>query len=151
MTELTRYRLTLPMTIAVIFMTVSTMFAVLFLPLAELQLYFWGAAVVTFFIGDSITTGLLGKFDLEEQEIGYTRWACGAEPTMFCSFLTRGIALLVAGSLYVGIVQSGFGLQFQVVVVSVLALPIILAAGGFAATVINSYSILRSTRHDDHR
>jgi hypothetical protein len=139
------------MTVAVFFMTGVTLFAVIFLPLAELQLYFWGAAVVTFFIGDSITTGLLGKYNLEEQEIGYTRWACGAEPTMFCSFLTRGIALLVAGALYIGIVQSGFGLQFQIVVVSVLTLPIILAAGGLAATVINSYSILRSMRRDGHR
>jgi hypothetical protein len=70
-------------------MMATTLFAILFLPLAEFQLYFWGAAVVTFFIGDSITTGLLGTYNLEEQEIGYTRWACGAEPTMFCSALVN--------------------------------------------------------------
>lgn len=139
------------MIIAVVFMIVATLFAIRFLPLVELQLYFWGAAVVTVFIGDSITTGLLGKYNLEEQEVGYTRWACGAEPTMFCSFLTRGIALAVAGALYAGIVHSGFGLQFQIVAVSVLTLPIILAAGGFAATVINSYGILRSKRHNSRR
>jgi len=134
------------MTIAAAFMTASTLMAVIFLPVVELQRFFWGAAVVTVFIGDSVTTSLLGRYDLEEQEIGYTRWACGAEPTIFCSFLTRGIILAVAGALYAGIVRFGFGLQFQVVAISVLTLPIILAAGGFAATVINSYSIFRSRR-----
>ena len=144
MGDLSEYRPTLPMTIAVAFMAASTLISIVFLPIVELQMVFWGLAVGTVFIGDSLTTGLLGKFDLEEQEIGYTRWACGAEPTMYCSFLTRGIVLALAGALYVAIVRTGFGLQFTVMAVSVLSLPIILATGGFAATVINSYSIFRS-------
>lgn len=135
-----------PRAIAAAFMVVVTLPAVVFLPLVEFQRHFWMATIITLVIGDSVTTGLLGKYGLEEQEVGFTRWACGAEPSMVCSFVTRGIIFIVALAVYTAIVWTEVGLQFQPIAVAVLTLPLILAVGGFAATVLNGYGIIRAAR-----
>lgn len=135
-----------PRYIATIFMVAVTLSSVVFLPLVRLQQYFWAASVVTFVVGDSVTTGLLGKHGLEEQEVGYTRRVCGAEPTMVCAFVTRVIAFAVVGGLYVAVAEYGIGVQYQVVAISTLTLPVILSSGGFAATVLNGYGIVHARR-----
>lgn len=135
-----------PRTIAAAFMVVVTLPAVVVFPLVEFQRHFWMATVVTLVLGDSVTTGLLGKYGLEEQEVGFTRWACGAEPSMVCSFVTRGIIFVVAFGVYTAIVWTEVGLQFHLVAVSVLTLPLILAVGGLAATVLNGYAIISAAR-----
>jgi len=148
MGELWEYLL-VPRRIATVFMLVVTLPSVVFLPLVEFQRYFWIASVVTFVVGDSITTGLLGRHGLEEQEVGYTRRVCGAEPTMVCAFLTRIIAFAAVGSLYVAVAEYGIGVQYKVVAISTLTLPLILASGGLAATMLNSYGIIRARRTFD--
>jgi hypothetical protein len=62
---------------------------------------------------------------------------------MVCAFFTRVIAFAVVGSLYVAVTKYGIGIQYQPVAISVLTLPVILASGGLAATVVNSYGIIR--------
>lgn len=102
---------------------------------------------MTLVIGDSVTTGLLGKYGLEEQEVGFTRWACGATPNMVCSFVTRGLIFVSAFAIYITIVWTEVGLKFQPVAIAVLALPVVLAVGGFAATMLNGYAIIYAARH----
>lgn len=135
-----------PRSIATVFMIAVTLPSVILFPLVELQRSFWFASVVTFVIGDSVTTGLLGRHGLKEQEVGYTRRVCGAEPTMVCAFVTRVIAFAVIGALYVAVAEYGIGVEYQMVAISTLTLPVILASGGFAATVLNGYAIFRARR-----
>jgi hypothetical protein len=130
-------------------MIAITLSSVVFLPLVELQRHFWIASVATFVVGDSVTTGLLGRYGLEEQEVGYTRRVCGAEPTMVCAFVTRVIAFAVMGALYVAVAEYGIGVQYKVVAISTLTLPVILASGGLAATVLNGYGIVRARQVPD--
>lgn len=139
-----------PRALALVFMLVVTIPSVVLLPLVEFQPYFWAGAIITFLIGDSITTALLGRFGLEEQEQGYTRWACGAEPSFVCSFGTRGIAFSVVGVLYLVVVRYGLGTQFNFIVLAALSLPLILAAGGIAATVLNTWGIVRAAQRGDY-
>jgi len=138
--------LLVPRRVATIFMVAVTLPSVVFLPLVEFQQHFWIASVATFVVGDSVTTGLLGRHGLEEQEVGYTRRVCGAEPTMICAFVTRVIAFAVVGTLYIAVAGYGIGVQYQVVAISTLTLPVILASGGLAATVLNGYGIVRARR-----
>lgn len=138
-----------PRHIATMFMITVTLPSVVFFPLIELQGYFWVASIVTFVVGDSVTTGLLGRYGLEEQEVGYTRRVCGAEPTMVCAFITRVIAFAVVGAFYVAVAEYGIGVQYRVVAISTLTLPVILASGGLAATVLNGYGIVRARRASD--
>ena len=128
--------------IVICFMIAVTLSCIVFLPLIEYQRHFWMISVVTFIIGDSITTGLLGRHGLEEQEMGYTRRICGAEPTMLCAFVTRVIAFIVVGIFYVAVAGYGIGVEYRPIAISILALPVVLAAGGFAATMLNGYGIL---------
>lgn len=129
-----------------IFMFVGTVLVMHLAPVVEWQAYFWTASVVTFVIGDSVTTALLGRFGLEEAEGGYTHWACGAEPTAMCSFVTRLIAFGVIGSIYLAVVHTGFGLGYRYFAVAVLATPLVLSLGGLAATVLNGTEIARAAR-----
>lgn len=145
MAQVAGYRITPPV-MAVIFMFVVTVPLMVLSPVVEWQKYFWAAAVVTFVIGDSVTTALLGRFGLEEMERGYTRWACGAEPTIACAFSTRVIAFGVIGSLYLGVVQTGFGLGNKYFAIAVVATPIVLSLGGLAATVLNGTAIALAAR-----
>lgn len=111
------------------------------LPIAELQGLFWGLTVVGFLIGDTITTGYLGNFGLEEQENGYTRWICGAEPTLFCAATTRIIAFVVVFGLYSLVIRYSILLQYQLMKIAVLMTPVVFGLMGIGATVLNSYAM----------
>ena len=52
-----------------------------------------------------------------------------------------------AFAFYMGIVWTEVGLQYQLVSVSVLTSPLILAIGGFTAIVLNGYAIISVARH----
>lgn len=148
MTRIAGYQLT-PQGIAVIIMFAGTVLVMSLVPVVEWQAYFWTASVVTFVIGDSVTTALLGRFGLEEMEGGYTRWACGAEPTTTCSFGTRLAAFGIIGMMYLAVIQSGFGLGNRYFAIAVLATPLVLSLGGLAATILNGTAIaLAARRHD---
>jgi hypothetical protein len=126
--------------IAVGFMIVVTLPVVIFLPIYELQAFFWATAFVTLLIGDSVTTSLFKRYGLQEAN-GPVRWICGAQPGIVCIFSTRAMVLIVAGTLYLAVIQFRIGLTNSAVAITVLSIPVVLATGGFAATILNSYGI----------
>ncbi len=138
--------MTTPSTLLTIFICVVVFPSILYLPLNQYQNELWFACVLTFFIGDSITTSLLSKFGLEEREKGYTRAICGAEPSWRCSFATRALALIGLFSAHWLILRYEIGLWFEPVASGIFSLPLILAVGGLGATCLNSYAIYRSWR-----
>jgi len=115
------------------------------LPVAEFQTFFWGILAIGF-IGDSITTGYLSKFGLEEQEKGYTRWFCGAEPTLICSTGTRALAFGVIFGIYSSIIKYEFFWEINYIRISVLMTPIVFGLMAIGATAINSYAMWRVSR-----
>lgn len=82
--------------IGIIIITGCTFVGIILLPLHDHQMSLWQIAIVTTLFGDSATTALIGRFGMEEQH-GYTRKVCGAQPSLLCSVLTRGLILVVAG------------------------------------------------------
>lgn len=115
------------------------------LPIAELQTFFWGVLVAGF-LGDTVTTGYLGRFGLEEQERGYTRWACGAEPTLVCAAGTRVILLGAILLPYLSVVRYGFLRECHFIHLTALLIPIVIGLMAVGATLANTYGILRANR-----
>lgn len=115
------------------------------LPIAELQILFWGVLVVGL-LGDSITTGYLSRFELEEQDTGYTRWACGAEPTLLCAGGTRAILFAAILIPYLLIFRYGILQEYHIVQQTGLLAPLVLGLMAVGATLINSYAMWQSGR-----
>ncbi|WP_152418747.1 MULTISPECIES: hypothetical protein [Halorubrum] len=115
------------------------------LPIAQLQIHFWVVLVVGF-LGDTITTGYLGKFDLEEQNRGYTRWACGSEPTLTCAAGTRVILLGAILLPYLSVVRYGFLQEYYPVYLTALLTPIVIGLMAAGATLANTYGIWNANR-----
>jgi len=132
-----------PRVLAALFMIVGTLSTVILLPLTRLQGFFWAAAFVMFLIGDSVTTSKFSKYGLEEAN-GPIRWICGPQPDILCTVSTRGLVLIVVGLAYLAVFRLGIGAEYHFIIVTALSLPVVLATGGFAATVVNSYAIYRS-------
>lgn len=132
---------TTPATKVSVAVTVVALLIWITLPIAELQGFFWGLTVVGFLIGDTITTGYLANFGLEEQENGYTRWICGADPTLFCAATTRIIAFGVVFGLYSLVIRYSILLQYQLMEMAVLMTPVVFGLMGIGATVLNSYAM----------
>jgi len=129
-----------------IFMFVILSLVAYFLPFVKLQRYFWMASIITFLFGDSITTGLLQKYDLEEGG-PVTRRICGAKPSMGCSFLTRGLIFIVLIGVYIVLLRLSVMLQYPELHWVAFSLPVMLASGGFFATIYNSHGILKSANY----
>jgi len=140
------YRPPGPLILTIVVMVGATLLGIVYLPLAELQVFLWSAAFITFLIGDTITTGLLGDYGLEEQQVGYTRWLCGSEPTMRCALFTRLLVLVIALIGQITVLWTGFGIDYGGMAAVVLVLPLLLASGGVTATVINAHAIFNSER-----
>lgn len=115
------------------------------LPVAELQTFFWAILAIGF-IGDSITTGYFSKFGLEEQERGYTRWVCGAEPTLICATGTRALAFGIIFGLYSFAIKYKPLWEINYVRMAVLLLPIVFGLMAIGATAINGYAMWRVSR-----
>ncbi|WP_143103876.1 hypothetical protein [Halorubrum sodomense] len=112
------------------------------LPLAELQTLFWGILGIGL-LGDSITTGYLSKFGLNEQDRGYTRWACGAEPTLLCAGGTR---LVVFGAILIPylLIFSYEPLQeYYIIHLTGLLIPVAFGLMAVGATLVNWYAMWR--------
>jgi hypothetical protein len=112
------------------------------LPIAELQTLFWVISAIGF-IGDSITTGYFSKFGLEEQERGFTRWACGAEPTLFCAAGTRVLIFGIIFGLYSLTIRYIIVWQINYIRRAILMIPIVFGLMSVGATAINSYEMWR--------
>jgi hypothetical protein len=115
------------------------------LPIVELQTFFWVVLAIGF-LGDSITTGCLAKFGLEEQEKGYTRWLCGSEPTLICATGTRALAFGILLGLYSLVTEYHPFLEINYIRTAVLMMPIVFAFMSIVATVINSYAMWKVSR-----
>jgi len=115
------------------------------LPVAELQTFFWAVLSIGF-LGDSITTGYFSKFGLEEQERGYTRWFCGAEPTVICATGTRVLAFGIVFGLYSLVIKYDSLWEINYIRMAVLVTPIVFGLMLMGATVINSYAMWRASR-----
>ncbi|QKY17736.1 hypothetical protein [Halorubrum sp. CBA1229] len=112
------------------------------LPIAELQILFWGILGIGL-LGDSITTGCLGKFDLNEQERGYTRWACGAEPTLLCAGGTRVLLFVAILIPYLLIFRYGLFREYYIIQLTGLLTPVAFGLMAVGATLVNSYAMWR--------
>ena len=133
---------------AAIVSTVSFIFAsilYLTLPIAEVQTLFWAILTIGF-LGDSITTGYFSKFGLKEQEGGYTRWFCGAEPTLICAIGTRAFAFGIIFGLYS--LVTGYSSLREIEYIQILALmtPIVFGLMSIGATAMNSYAMWKVSR-----
>jgi hypothetical protein len=106
---------------------------------------FWAILAIGF-LGDSITTGYFNKFGLEEQERGYTRWFCGAEPTLICATGTRVLAFGIIFGLYSLIIRYDSLWEINYIRMSVLMTPIVFGLMAIGATAINSYAMWRVSR-----
>lgn len=137
---------TTPATKASVTVTVVAVLILTTLPIAELQGLFWGLTIAGFLIGDSVTTGYLSNFELEEQENGYTRWICGAEPTLLCAATTRLIAFGTVFGLYSLVIRYSLLLEYQLIEVAVLMTPVVFGLMGIGATALNSYAMWRVSR-----
>jgi hypothetical protein len=127
--------------VIIVFILVLSSFFLL--PLGELQKELWIASIVTYLIGDTITTGMLGKFGLEEGQ-RYTRRICGKHPSMRCSLLTRGFGFVGISIFYILAIQSDIPI-FNLVA---LFLPLMLAIAGLIATIWNLYGIVTSVTNE---
>ena len=133
---------------ATIISAVSFIFASIIyftLPVAELQTFFWAILAIGF-LGDSITTGYFNKFGLEEQERGYTRWFCGAEPTLICATGTRVLAFGIIFGLYSLVIKYDLFWEINYIRMAVLMTPIVFGLMAIGATAINSYAMWRASR-----
>lgn len=115
------------------------------LPVAELQTFFWAILAIGF-LGDSITTGYFSKFGLEEQDRGYTRWFCGAEPTLICATGTRVLAFGIIFGLYSLVIKYDLLWEINYIRMAVLMTPIVFGLMAIGATAINSYAMWRASR-----
>ena len=114
------------------------------LPIAELQTVFWAILAIGL-LGDSITTGYLSKFDLKEQDRGYTRWACGAEPTLLCAAVTRAVLFVAILIPYLLIFSYGLFREYYIIELTGLLIPVVLGLMAVGATFINSYAMWRAS------
>jgi hypothetical protein len=55
-----------PRSVATVFMIAVSLPAMILLPIVELQRPLWLGAILTFLIGDSVTTSLLGEYGLKK-------------------------------------------------------------------------------------
>ncbi|MYL68114.1 hypothetical protein [Halorubrum distributum] len=112
------------------------------LPISELQILFWSILGVGL-LGDSITTGYLSTFGLNEQDRGYTRWACGAEPTLLCAGGTRVVLFVAILIPYLLIFSYGPLQKYYIIQLTGLLTPIALGLMAVGATLVNSYAMWR--------
>lgn len=112
------------------------------LPISELQTLFWGILGIGL-LGDSITTGYLSKFDLNEQDRGYVRWACGAEPTLLCAGATRVVVFVAILIPYLLIFSYGLLREYYIIELTGLLTPVVFGLMAVGATLVNSYAMWR--------
>lgn len=119
------------------------------LPLARLQAEAWVAALLAFTVGDTVTTGLLGRYGLREDDRGLTYRLCGARPTMRCAAATRLLFTVGGVLVYLLLLAGRPPLTGPLVVRTAYLLPVGLAAGGLVATLLNTVAILGQVRRAD--
>ena len=85
---------------------IPTLVAIFWVPLSECSIFLWALSIILIG-GDSVTTSLFPLFDEEEQS-GYTRYLCGAQPSLRCMLFTRLPIIGSAAILYFGWVRSEF-------------------------------------------
>lgn len=135
-------RVTAPIYIEfVVFVSAMVVVSQHFLPLLAIQVELWVLATLLLFGGDAATSIWLDRIDPEAA--AQTPWLMGASRGAVQILLARGalFAAVGAATLFVFAVDQFHGTA--VVFETVLYVPVILAAGALAATLINLRAIYR--------
>ena len=117
-----------------------TLIVIVWVPLSEYWLFIWVLSI-TLVGGDAVTTSLFGYFDEEEQS-GYTRNLCGAQPSLRCMVFTRLPIVSTAVLLYFAWVKSGSIVHFRSVTLPPESIPLMLSIAGGYAVVWNVYGFI---------
>lgn len=88
--------------------------------------------------GDSVTTSLFPLFDEEEQS-EYTRYLCGAQPSLRYMLFTKLPIIGSVAILYFDWVRSGFVVSIGSVTLPPELIPLILSTVGGYAVIWNVY------------
>lgn len=122
--------------------TVVVSFSIIILaPIDQLQTEFWLLFAVTFVAGDSITTGLLGKYGLKEGG-QYTKRVCGEEPSLTCATTTRILA-------FIGLIGTYFVVPHIIhYPLLVYSMPVVFGIASVVGVILNSVGIIQSARAD---
>lgn len=108
---------------------------------STLQREFWLVCAMALVGGDSLTTGLLGRYGLQEGP-GFTRWACGVEPSLRCAFVTR-VAVFAALFLTYRLLRSAGWPSLRSAATIV---PVVFGIAAVVATGLNGVGMYRSWR-----
>ena len=130
-----------------VFVSVVALVSTRVLSLADMQTELWLVTILTVLVGDSGTTALLAKRGIEGGDLGYTRWICGELSSVGCAFMSRAIILFIVGGIYFGLLSIGGWGRPEFIFETILYIPVILAAGGLAATLINVQTLLAHKRN----
>ena len=126
--------------VGVAVVTILTLMAIIWVPLSEYWLFIWILSIILIG-GDAVTTSLFPYFDEEEQP-GYTRDLCGAQPSLHCMIFTRLPIVSTAVLMYFAWVKSGFIAHFGSVTLPPELIPLTLSIGGGYAVVWNVYGFI---------
>ena len=129
-----------------VFVTVVALVSTRVLSLSAMQAELWLVTILTVLLGDAGTTAYLSNYGIEGGDLGYTHWVCGDTPSARCVFGSRAIILFLVGGLYVLLITLGGWRGTEVLFETILYIPVILAAGGLAATLINVQALLLHRR-----
>lgn len=128
-----------PAWIAVIFTVITTLTIYYFLPYEQYQVHIWIFALVAYVIGDSITTGLLGKHNLPEGQ-RLTHWLCGIHPTFQCAFASRvGIFIIIFG---IYLFLNHLIPLMPLIKRTVYLIPVAISTMGVIAAFLNTHAVL---------
>jgi len=114
----------------------------LYTPYWQYQPQLWGLVAVTYVVGDSITTGLLGKYELPEGG-ALTRRICGIHPTFRCAAATRVVFFSGVFVFYLSLRQF---VDWVFLARVVHLIPVVMSALAGAAVIINTHGILLAQR-----
>lgn len=122
---------------------VPTLFLWIILPIRSIQVLLWICAFLFFVIGDSVTTSLVQRYDNLAEVGPATRQICGRSPSRVCASGTRIVFFTVSLLAYLIVIQAGIGVQFEMVTLTAVMLPLVLAVASIIIFLNNSYQILR--------
>ena len=123
-----------------------TMILAFVFPIQSIQGLLWGTAFLFFVVGDSVATSLIQRYENLEEAGPVTRRICGPNPSIICSFGTRVLFFAAVLLPYFVVARIGVGVQFEIIAISALMLPLIVTVAGAFAILWNSYGFYREER-----
>ena len=113
------------------------------LPIRSIQVPLWICTFLFFVVGDSLTTSLVQRYENLAEAGPATKQICGRNPSEACAIITRVIFFSVSLLAYLIVLEVGIGVQFEMVTLAAVMLPLVLAVASILTVLNNSYHILR--------